>query len=209
MYDIESIRNSKSPINISADYSEDGTKRITINKKVPKNYTINPEKIEGWKSQVSNSTPYVTPGRGMHFTLEQYLNAGQEHYTADQLDSTSLKNATNLINKVNALGELVDYHNIITSGYRSRERQIEIYRQKGEKPALGSKHLSGHALDIYDPNGELKEKLLNTAVLDRARDLGLYFENFNSTPNWVHIQDEAPARTGGQIWSADDLMKRV
>ena len=73
---------------------------------------------------------------------------------------------------------------------------------------MGSKHLSGHALDIYDPSGTLKSRLLNRKVLEKARDLGLYFENFGNTPTWVHIQDEAPGFTGGQIWSANDLLEK-
>lgn len=167
-----------------------------------------PKDINVWKRKVKEYTPYVPQGRAMSFSVEDYLSSGKEKYSIGTIDPQHLNNAVNLINKVNELGELVNYNGKITSGYRSPERQRQIYAEKGEPPAMGSKHLSGHALDIYDPSGTLKSRLLNRKVLEKARDLGLYFENFGNTPTWVHIQDEAPGFTGGQIWSADDLLEK-
>ncbi len=164
--------------------------------------------LNTWSEQVKEITPYVPTGKGMSFTIDNFLQAGKEKYTKDTIRPQHYQNAVGLINKINKLGELIDYHNIISSGYRSPERQRQIYAEKGEPPAMGSKHIYGHALDIYDPKGELKKKLLNRAVLEKAKELDLYFENFGKTPTWVHIQDEAPIRTGGQIWSADNLLER-
>lgn len=164
--------------------------------------------ISTWKQKIISSTPYVPSGKAMSFSMEDYLLSGAEKHTADTMNPEHYKNATNLINKINQLGELIPYDGIITSGYRSPERQIQIYKEKGEPPAMGSKHLYGHAIDISDPTGELKRKILNRAVLEKAKNLGLYFENFGKTPTWVHIQDEAPGYVGGQIWSADNLLER-
>jgi len=165
-------------------------------------------KLESWSDQVEEITPYVPSGKGMSFTMENFLQAGKEKYTKATMRPQHYQNAVGLVNKINKLGELIDYHNVISSGYRSPERQRQIYAEKGEPPAMGSKHIYGHALDIYDPQGELKKKLLNRAVLEKAKELELYFENFGKTPTWVHIQDEAPARCGGQIWSADNLLEK-
>lgn len=165
--------------------------------------------LSSYKRRVTQSSPFVPAGRGMSFSIDDYLSSGKEKYTTDTIDPHHLDNAQGLLKKVNKLGELIAYNGIITSGYRSPERQRQIYAEKGESPAMGSKHLSGHAMDISDPYGQLKEKILNVEVLERARDLGLYFENFDQTPTWVHIQDEAPVRTGGQIWSADNLLQRI
>lgn len=164
--------------------------------------------LDTWSGQVQEITPYVPSGKGMSFTIDNFLQAGKEKYTRDTIRPQHYQNAVGLVNKINKLGELIDYHNVISSGYRSPERQRQIYAEKGEPPAMGSKHIYGHALDIYDPKGELKQKLLNRAVLEKAKELELYFENFGKTPTWVHIQDEAPARCGGQIWSADNLLER-
>lgn len=170
-----------------------------------KNPTTN---LDTWSGQVKEITPYVPSGKGMSFTIDNFLQAGKEKYTRETMRPQHYQNAVALINKINQLGELIDYHNVISSGYRSPERQRQIYAEKGEPPAMGSKHIYGHALDIYDPKGELKKKLLNRAVLEKAKELELYFENFGKTPTWVHIQDEAPARCGGQIWSADNLLEK-
>lgn len=164
--------------------------------------------ISTWKNKIIDNTPYIPQGTNMSFSMEDYLLSGKEKYTKDSIDPEHFKNASNLLDKVNQLGELISYNGQITSGYRSIERQIQIYEERGEPPALGSKHLSGHALDIYDPKGELKRKILNRTVLEKAKKLGLYFENFGNTPTWVHIQDESPEFIGGQIWSADNLLEK-
>lgn len=164
--------------------------------------------LEGWGGKIEDIEPYVPSGKGMYFTIDNYLQSGQEKYTKSTIRPEHYNNAQKLVNKVNELGELIDYHGVISSGYRSPERQRQIYAQKGEKPAMGSKHLSGHALDIADPQGELKKKILNRKVLEKLKDLDLYLENFDMTKTWVHIQDEAPGFCGKQIWSADNLLEK-
>lgn len=164
--------------------------------------------VQTWGSQVKDFTPYVPTGQGMSFSIDDFLSAGKEKYSKDTMHPQHYQNALSLLDKINKLGELIKYDNIISSGYRSPERQRQIYAERNEPPAMGSKHIYGHALDIYDPQGDLKQKILNRPVLEKAKELGLYFENFSKTPTWVHIQDEAPARTGGQIWSADNLLDK-
>lgn len=89
----------------------------------------------------------------------------------------------------------------LTSGFRSRKTQAEIYEKKNRirvKKGLlpistpwGSMHLRGLAVDIYDPDQELQKWCL--AHDEDLEELGLYFEDFGYTPDWVHCQGGAPA----------------
>lgn len=146
----------------------------------------------------------------MHFTMEDFLNAGREKHTKESISPEHYKNAENLINKINQIGQLLDVSSTLSSGYRTPERQKQIYAEKGKNPIMNSLHLTGHALDINDPTGRIKRQIQsNKQLLNKAKELGLYFENFNATPNWVHIQDMPPKVTGRQIWSADNLLQML
>lgn len=56
--------------------------------------------------------------------------------------------------------------------------------------ATHSKHMIGLAVDILDTDGSLMQWVLDN--LSMMKDLGLYFEDFRWTPNWVHFQLGAP-----------------
>lgn len=77
----------------------------------------------------------------------------------------------------------------VTSGLRTREDQLRIYKAKGipeSKIPWGSKHLTGGAVDIFDPEKKLQAWCLANIPELEAADL--YCEDFGSTPNWVHFQ---------------------
>jgi hypothetical protein len=72
----------------------------------------------------------------------------------------------------------------VNSGVRSPARNAAV------GGAANSKHLTGHALDVSDPNGRIGAFLLaNQHVLARH---GLYMEHPSATPTWVHLQDLPP-----------------
>lgn len=76
----------------------------------------------------------------------------------------------------------------INSGFRSPQDQARI--NPGVK---NSKHMSGQAADIADPDGALKEILkLRPHLLE---DAGLWCESFDYTKTWVHAQS-VPPRSG-------------
>jgi uncharacterized protein YcbK (DUF882 family) len=82
----------------------------------------------------------------------------------------------------------------VTSGLRSLEKHIEIYRLKGiidlAKIPMNSAHLWGEAADIADKDGSLAEWVgQNVAVLEEA---GLYCERCDYTHGWVHFQIREP-----------------
>ena len=83
----------------------------------------------------------------------------------------------------------------VTSGYRSMEDHLRIYRKKGitdkAKIPMKSKHLFGQAVDIADSDGKLKEFLKKNVSL--LEENGLWCEDFDHTKTWVHFQIVAPA----------------
>lgn len=90
---------------------------------------------------------------------------------------------------------------IVTSGLRSKADQIAVYKAKGitdiKKIPMGSQHLHGAACDISDPKGDLAKWVQGNMPL--MEQIGLWFEDFKSTPNWVHFQI-FPPKSGNRIF---------
>jgi len=92
--------------------------------------------------------------------------------------------------KINKIREAYGKPMTVTSCWRSPERQIEIYRQKGitdlSKIPMNSQHIHSAACDIADSNGELKKWTKENEPL--LEEIGLWCEDLESTPTWVHYQ---------------------
>lgn len=100
-----------------------------------------------------------------------------------------------LLEKINKIRTEFAKPMTVTSGYRSMAKHLEIYKKKGitdqSKIPMKSRHLSGAAIDIYDPNQVLQKWVLdNIKILE---EVGLWCEDFSATPNWVHFQIISPA----------------
>lgn len=106
-------------------------------------------------------------------------------------------NIARLLAAWNIIREAYGKPMIVSSGFRSIDDHKRIYREiaarKGLKTVripMGSRHLSGEALDISDPRRELQKWIMkNLDICERA---GLYFEDFKYTPTWVHAQIVPP-----------------
>lgn len=87
---------------------------------------------------------------------------------------------------------------IVTSGVRTIEDHLRIYKEKGitdlKKIPMQSKHLTGQAVDIYDPKLELTAWLKQEPK--RLEEAQLWCEDGNK--NWVHFQTEPPK--SGKRW---------
>lgn len=99
------------------------------------------------------------------------------------------QNAEILLAKINIVRALYGKAMTVSSCYRTKQKQLDIYRAKGvpdSKIPMASQHLSFLAVDIADPNQELQKWLLaNPDVLEKA---DMYCEDFSATPTWVHFQ---------------------
>lgn len=124
--------------------------------------------------------------------------------TTDNSDHES--NLLILLSKINQIRKAYGKAMTVTSGYRTKEDHIRIYKNIAKSKNLpfdlsrvpmASKHLSGQAVDILDQYGELKKWINNN--LQFCIDLGFYFEDFNYTPTWVHWQ-LAPPKSGKRFF---------
>lgn len=61
--------------------------------------------------------------------------------------------------------------------------------------AVNSKHMTGQALDIYDPDGDLDDWLMTGEGQAALAALGLWHEHPSATKGWAHIQT-VPPRSG-------------
>jgi LAS superfamily LD-carboxypeptidase LdcB len=112
-------------------------------------------------------------------------------------------NLTTLLQRVNMIRTAWAKAMTVTSGLRTMEDHIRIYKEKAEKAGvpfdlskvpMGSRHLTGGAVDISDPKLELTAWLkANPKVLE---DAGLWCEEGNA--NWVHFQISPPK--SGNRW---------
>lgn len=111
------------------------------------------------------------------------------------------KNLNDLLVKLNKVRALYGKPMIVTSGLRTMEDHLRIYREKGitdpKKIPMKSRHLTGDAADFGDSKQELQKWCLaNVKVLE---EIGLYCEDFSATKNWVHFQ-QLPPKSGKRFF---------
>ncbi len=151
-------------------------------------------------------------------TLKEYNPLGYK------LTLQQEKNATNLCNALNQIGQVigVDFGPLVTSGPRTWHDHNRIYeginarRKRDKKPPLvvpgKSNHLisykdpidgqiipnplGGCAVDISDPDGRIWDLVTNEIPL--LERLGIYLEAKQGP--WVHFQN-LPPRSGNRIFN--------
>lgn len=107
------------------------------------------------------------------------------------------KNLDELLRKLNRVREAYGVPMTITSGLRSDAQQQALIAA-GKSNAPKSHHLTGEAADILDQAGKLKGWVKENVAL--MEEIGLWFEAFESTPNWCHMQI-VPARSGNRFFN--------
>lgn len=100
-----------------------------------------------------------------------------------------------LLKRINVIRAAYGRPMTVTSGYRSMQEHLDIYKRKGivdpKQIPMKSRHLYGQAVDISDPKKELQVWCRNNVKL--LEDNGLWMESFEATPNWCHFQIVPPA----------------
>lgn len=97
-----------------------------------------------------------------------------------------------LLDKMNQIRVLYGKPMTITSGLRSEEDQERI-----NPSAPKSKHLMGQACDVLDGTGDLKKWV--KANVSALESIGLWCEDFASTPTWAHFQI-VPPKSGNRFF---------
>lgn len=112
-----------------------------------------------------------------------------------------LENLEDLLVKINRLRVTYGKPLKVTSGYRSIEDHLRIYKEKGitdkTKIPMQSNHLKGLAVDLV-PLTEPIEKL-HAWILHNYADKDLWFEDFSISKNWLHAQI-IPPKSGSKFF---------
>jgi hypothetical protein len=127
-------------------------------------------------------------------TREKYLKGRDKAYSKEW--TQGLLNTTDItISKINDfLKDIgVDWDVQVSSGWRPA-----AINQATSGAALSSNHIKCLAVDIVDLAPFPLMKLI-LANLDKAAKHDMYFEDFNYTPSWVHIQIIKP-KSGKRIY---------
>lgn len=126
---------------------------------------------------------------------------GRNETHADDLTAEIVRNATHLLRRVNNLLVLmhdiqIEPHSItgtpIASGWRPPDINAGT---KGAAPR--SRHMSGNAVDLYDPEGEIDAWCMEH--LDFLAEAGLWLEHPSATKGWCHLQ-QVPPKSGRRVF---------
>lgn len=121
-------------------------------------------------------------------TLDQWITSSgryPERAKSYELTASVIKNAKVLLQRVNAALNYLGVENpSVSSGFRTRS-----VNQSLPNSAKMSAHMSGEAIDILDPSGDLDGRLTR-AVLEK---FDLYREDSEYTVGWTHLQSRKTA----------------
>lgn len=124
-------------------------------------------------------------------TLPEYW-MGRDTKYPDAMTPEIESNALETLYRVNLLLESFGETRKVNSGWRPPE-----VNAKTPGSALKSKHMTGQAIDLADPDGDLDQWCLdNESELER---LGLWLEHPSATKNWCHLQI-VPPKSGRRIF---------
>ena len=129
----------------------------------------------------------------MTISLNQYITADGAHperLKSYELTSDVIRNAKELLTRVNALLITLSVNPKVTSGFRPSDVNKIL-----PNSAKRSAHMTGQAVDLADADGAL-DKACTVTVL-KAFDL--YREDSTATPGWCHLQWR-PTLSGKRIF---------
>jgi hypothetical protein len=140
----------------------------------------------------------------MRINVEDYL-MGRDHDFPGECTEVVLDNAAKTVASVNGLLAALETANIeieanpqtrtpISSGWRPAQINSRIMGA-----ALRSKHMSGEACDLYDPDGLIDDFLMGEEGQRALVDLRLFLEHPSATKGWCHVQTVAP-RSGKRVF---------
>lgn len=124
-------------------------------------------------------------------TLVEYWMGRDKTYPGN-LTAQIRANAAMTVERANALLERFGEVRTVNSGWRPPTVNAAT---PGAAPF--SKHMTGEAVDIADPEGDLDEWCL--AHQDALVDIGLWLEHPASTKGWCHVQI-SPPRSGNRVF---------
>jgi hypothetical protein len=140
----------------------------------------------------------------MRITLENYVKS-YDHLYPDEYNVGVRTCAEMTVKKVNSVLAVLEAEgvrleanpktgSIVSSGWRPQAVNSNV---KGA--AIRSKHITGQACDLYDPEGDIDTYLSSDAGLRVLTSAGLWLEHPAATKGWSHLQT-VPPRSGNRIF---------
>lgn len=130
-------------------------------------------------------------------TLTDYW-AGRDRQYPEELTDDIKENAAQIVARANLL--ITAYRedtgdsdpHVVTSGWRPPQVNKGI-----ANAAPRSKHMTGQAIDLSDPEGQLDEWCMEHPEI--LEQLGLYQEHPSATKGWLHVQC-VPPKSGRRVF---------
>ena len=117
---------------------------------------------------------------------------GRDKENISDMTGTILENASETVNRANLLLRAFGQERTVNSGWRPPSVNAAT-----PGAALKSKHMTGQAIDLADPEGDLDEWCFDHPdILER---IGLWQEHPASTKNWCHVQI-VPPKSGRRVF---------
>lgn len=101
--------------------------------------------------------------------------------------------ASALLERVNSLLVVFGEERTVNSGWRPPQVNAST-----PNAALKSKHMTGHAIDLADPDGDLDDWCSENDG-SRLIQYGLYMEHPAATKGWCHLQN-LPPKSGKRVF---------
>lgn len=108
------------------------------------------------------------------------------------------RNAARTVGLVNALLAQAETYGVVSPANPATGSQVS----SGWRPpsvnaatkgaAVNSKHMTGLAVDLFDPDGDLDEWLMGGIGQAALEAIGLWLEHPDATPRWCHLQTVPP-----------------
>ena len=137
-------------------------------------------------------------------TLIDYFMGRREQYPAaispeiERQSMLTVELASKLLTQARSYGVSLDLNpktgNLIASGWRP-----PAYNATVAGAAPNSKHMTGQAIDVYDPDGDLDDWLMTGEGQMALTALGLWMEHPAATKGWAHLQT-VPPRSGRRVF---------
>lgn len=137
-------------------------------------------------------------------TLTDFLMGRREQYPlsySPDIEREALRTialVSQLLTEAQAAGVTLERNprtgSLVSSGWRP-----PAVNASTPNAAVRSLHMTGRALDVYDPDGDLDEWLMTDAGQAALKRIGLWLEHPAATKGWSHLQTVAP-RSGNRVF---------
>jgi len=137
-------------------------------------------------------------------TLKDYWRGRDTMYAMD-LTPDIIREATRTVDLANKLLNDAALHGVnvgvspVTGSCCSSGWRPPDVNAGTPNAAPNSNHMTGRAIDIYDPDGDLDEWLMTAYGQAALASLGLWMEHPSATKGWSHLQT-IPPHSGKRVY---------